>query len=470
MQALQELLTLDPGHAGARVQRGLLLTAALRHDDALLDFGAVLATEPDNAEALAGRGGVFWYLQNLDLAERDLTRALTLRPDSVSALIDLGNVWQDRQDYDRAIGCYDRALAIQPANVTAHSNRATALQMTHRYDEAAAAYRRAAEIGPDQHEAKVCIALCHLHAGRWEEGWHDYEARWNVPRWADTIPAFAAPRWDGTSDLTGKRVMVISELGLGDTLQFCRFVHCLADRGATAILGVAPPLKRLMATVDGVAEVAVAGEKPPPYDCYVPLLSLIHTFGLGIGALDGTVPYLRAEPEAVARWRTRLAGLPGLKVGLTWAGDPRKDDRTAFRTDMRRSLPLAQWGPILAVTGVTFVSLQKGPESAQAAGLPVAGWMDEIEDFADTAALAEALDLVISVDTSVVHLAGGLGKPVWVLNRFDRCWRWMWDRTDTPWYPLMRLFTQSRPGVWADPVAEVAAALDQLAKGSVQAL
>ena len=184
-------------------------------------------------------------------------------------------------------------------------------------------------------------------------------------------------------------------------------------------------------------------------------MSLPAILNLGMEAVAIDDPYLQSDPDAVKPWRARLARLPGLKVGLAWAGDSRRCDRTARLMDGRRSIAPELLAPLLAVRGVTFVSLQKG----QTACPPIVDWTKELEDFADTAALIEALDLVISVDTAVAHTTGALGRPVWTLNRFDRCWRWMWDRTDTPWYPTMQLFTQTTPGVWDDVVAEVAAAL-----------
>jgi hypothetical protein len=209
---------------------------------------------------------------------------------------------------------------------------------------------------------------------------------------------------------------------------------------------------------DLAPEIAVA-EDQPVYDYYCLLMSLPHVLRLRGGDLAVDGPYLRADPAEAAAWRDRLAALPGMKVGLAWAGDPRPHDPMASRIDRRRSVALARLAPILAVPGMTFVSLQKGHESGQAKDWPVVDWTAELHDYADTAALMTALDLVISVDTSVVHAAGALGCPVWVLNRFDRCWRWMWDRTDSPWYPTMRLFTQPSPGDWDGLATQVAAAL-----------
>jgi hypothetical protein len=296
------------------------------------------------------------------------------------------------------------------------------------------------------------IGLCQLRAGAWREGWQGYETRRRQSLWLDALPTFSGAPWDGVSDMRGKRMLVVSEQGLGDTIQFCRFAGLVADRGATVILGVEKPLGRLMQGLSGVAEVAVQGEVDPAYDLYVPLMSLPAIFDLDVAAVATNGPYLRADPDAAAGWRRRLAGLPGMKVGLVWAGAPRSHDRTASLMDDRRSIPLEQLAPLLAVEGVTFVSLQKGLPACP----PIVDWTDELGDFADTAALIDGLDLVISVDTAVAHAAGALGKPVWLLNRFDRCWRWMWDRTDTPWYPTMRLFTQTVPGVWDDVVTEVA--------------
>ena len=299
------------------------------------------------------------------------------------------------------------------------------------------------------------IGLCRLRAGAWREGWQGYETRRRQPLWRNALPTFTGLPWDGMSDLRGKRMLVVSEQGLGDTIQFCRFAGLVADRGATVILGVEKPLRRLMQGLSGVAEIAVQGESAPEYSLYVPLMSLPAIFELEMDDVATDGPYLRADPDAAASWRARLAALPGLKVGLAWAGAPRQHDRTASLMDARRSIALEQLAPLLAVAGVTFVSLQKELPACP----PIVDWMDELDDFADTAALIDGLDLVISVDTAVAHVAGALGKPVWLLNRYDRCWRWMWDRTDTPWYPTMRLFTQSVPGVWDDVVAEAAAIL-----------
>jgi hypothetical protein len=228
-----------------------------------------------------------------------------------------------------------------------------------------------------------------------------------------------------------------------------------------------PPLARLMRRVAGVDAVLVPADPLPEFDFHCPLLSVPRLLGTTLTTIPGGVPYLRPDAALSARWRGRLDALPGLKVGLVWSGDPRRHDREAYVTDSRRSLRLAQLAPLAGVPGVSFVSLQKGEAAAQLdsapAGFGVTDWMGEVGDFDDTAALAANLDLVISVDTSVAHLAGGLGRPTWVLSRYDGCWRWLLDGEDSPWYPTLRLFRQAAPLEW-DPVVErVAAALVQFA-------
>ena len=455
LAALDRVLTLDPVNFPARLQRGLLLNALGRHVEAVRALTTVLDIAPDHRDALAARGSASWVLRDWEWAEADLERALKLDPDYVPALIDRGNLAHDCQQYDAAVAYYDRALALQADNLTAVINRAGSLQSAQRHAAALAGYREALRLSPGHDEALMGIGLCQLRAGAWREGWQRYETRRRQSLWLNALPTFSGPPWDGVSDPRGKRVLVVSEQGLGDTIQFCRFAGLLADRGARVVLGVEKPLRRLMQGLSGVAEIAVQGEADPAYDLYVPLMSLPAIFELDMDAVATDGPYLRADPDAAAGWRARLAALPGLKVGLAWAGAPRLHDRTASLMDGRRSIALEQLARLLAVAGVTFVSLQKGLPVCP----PIVDWAEELDDFADTAALIDGLDLVISVDTAVAHVAGALGKPVWLLNRFDRCWRWMWERTDTPWYPTMRLFTQTVPGVWDDVVAEVAADL-----------
>lgn len=459
---LDQVLRHAPDHRPARLMRGGLLCETGRHAEAHADFAAVLARHPDDAAALAGRGDAHWALLDLDAAEADLARALHLAPDHVPALIDRGNVRQDRGDFQGALADYDRALSLDPGNRSALTNRGASLQALHRYPEALAAYDTMLAADPDDAASRLSRALCRLRMGDWPGGWTDFEARWTLPRWRASLAGLDAPRWDGQADLAGRRVLVLGEQGLGDMIQFARFAPRLAARGATVILGVEAPLRRLMASLDGVAEVVVGGDSVH-FDTYTLIMSLPHLLGLPEAGLAMPAPYLRAEPDAIAAWRARLAPLPGLKVGLAWAGDPRPGDRQAHQIDRRRSVPLARLAPLLATPNVTFVSLQKGQGAAEAAEHGLLDWTGDLADYADTAALMMALDLIVSVDTSVVHAAGALGRPVWMLNRYDCCWRWRFGQGDTIWYPTMRLFTQTTPNDWDGVARATAAALTDLA-------
>jgi hypothetical protein len=233
------------------------------------------------------------------------------------------------------------------------------------------------------------------------------------------------------------------------------------DIAASVTVEVQAPLRRLAGTLAPGARVVGQGEPVAEHDEAVPLLHLPWAFGTTLQTIPGGVPYLAALPHEVARWRARLAALPGRKIGLAWAGDPRPENRAAHRVDRRRSLPLAALAPLGRVPGLSLVSLQKGPAGTQGVppGMVLHDWTAELADFADTAALVEALDLVVSADTAPLHLAGALGRPVWLLNRYDSCWRWLRDREDSPWYPTLRIFRQQGPGEWGGVVERVTAAL-----------
>jgi hypothetical protein len=268
---------------------------------------------------------------------------------------------------------------------------------------------------------------------------------------------FPAPLWKGETDL-GKTLLLHGEQGFGDTLQFCRYAAIAKTQGLRIVLEVQPPLRRLMSSLAGCDQVVARGDPLPDFDFHCPLLSLPRVLGTSdLDDIPTSVPYLQAEAKDEALWAGRIASLPDgvLRVGLAWAGAPRRESPVQAAFDRRRSLPLGALAPILALPGARFFSLQKGV----LAGPGLVDFMAEMKDFADTAALIANLDLVISVDTSVVHLAGALGKPVWLLNRFDTDWRWLVEGEETPWYPTMRLFRQRSSGDWAGVIDDVVRAL-----------
>jgi hypothetical protein len=300
-----------------------------------------------------------------------------------------------------------------------------------------------------------------LLSGRFEEGWKEHEWRWKTKHMSASARDFSEPLWSG--EAIGDRVLLLhAEQGLGDTLQFCRYVPLILA-SAKIVLEVQAPLVRLLSRLSGVIEIVKRGNKLPSFDVHCPLLTLPHVFGTTIDTIPATIPYLAADPTHAAEWRKRLAHLDGLRVGLVWAGGQQ------LPADSRRSIVLDMLAPLAEVSGISFVSLQKGEAAAQTAnrpaGLTVHDFTADLHDFADTAALVDGLDLVISVDTAVAHLAGALGKPVWLLNRFDIDWRWLLDRDDSSWYPTLRQFRQPSPGDWNHVICAVRHALQRLRAG-----
>jgi hypothetical protein len=332
--------------------------------------------------------------------------------------------------------------------------------------EAELSCREALALRPDYPEARANLALALLTMGRLREGWRAYETRWEVEAMGAPAPVLSQPRWTGQA-LNGETVLLYAEQGFGDTLQFCRYAPMVAAAGGRVVLVVPGALRRIMTTLEGVAEIRSEEDgRLPPFDYHCPLLSLPLAFDTTMATIPGPASYLHADPSA---WADFLGGLPGLKVGLVWAGKARTAQPHAAAIDKRRSMRLADMAPLLSVGGCSFVSLQLGPPASQLQALAEdAGLRDvshRLGDWADTADLIAGLDLVIAVDTAVVHLAGALGKPVWMLNRFDSCWRWFRDRDDTPWYPSMRQFRQTSRGDWAGVIGRVRDALMERAAG-----
>ena len=472
------------------------LLALGRLEEAEAQARAALQLKPDLAEAHGNLGVVLRRLGRNEEAEASYRAALALRPDFLDALRNYGNLLTAKERFAEAASCFQAALRHQPGHLPSERSLGSALHRQGRLDEAEASCRRALALAPEDpaghyhlgivlyglnrlEEAEACYRavlrrqpdhqMAHynlghilLVTGRLEEGWPEIE--WQAVTHESGLRPFPVPVWQGEA-LAGRTILLHAEQGLGDTLQFCRFATGLA-RDATVLLEVQPPLKRLMASLPGVARVFARGEALPPFDLHCPLAFLPRRTKAVLATIPAEIPYLAADPAQIAAWRQRLASMPGLRVGLVWAGGQVASQPEQLRIDRRRSITLARLAPLAAVPGVSFVSLQKGAPSAQAAqppaGLILHDFTGELGDFADTAALVEALDLVISVDTAVAHLAGALGKPVWLLNRFDTCWRWLQGRDDSPWYPSLRLFRQAAPGDWDGVIASVATALRQI--------
>jgi tetratricopeptide (TPR) repeat protein len=469
LESYDRALALRPDLAEAHYNRGNTLQALGRFAEALKSYDRALALRPHLAEAYYNRGNTLQQLLHFAEALESYDRTLALRPDDAAALNNRGNVLRDLGRLEEAEACYRETLRLKPDYAEPRNNLGNVLGALGRLEEAEVCYREALSLSPDSPALHINLATLLLLAGRFEEGWREYE--W---RWQDKQPQprkFTQPLWAGEE--TRERVLLLhAEQGFGDTIQFCRYVPLAASK-ASVILEVPRALAHLLSSLDGVERIVVRGDALPPFDLHCPLLSLPRAFGTNSATIPGKVPYVKADTAISAAWKRRLADLPGLRIGLVWAGSAR-DSRPATMIDRRRSITLGQFARLADVLGVSFVSLQKGDPASQTRsppqGLVIRDWTEELEDFADTAALIEALDLVISVDTSVVHLAGALGRPVWLLNRFDTCWRWLLGRNDSPWYPTLRQFRQPKPGDWDSVLTEVREALTQLAAGRPELL
>ena len=428
-------------------------------------FRQVLAVNPRHADSLHLLGVIAYQTGRQDLAVEMIRKAIAINPREASLQSNLGNLLLPQGRLDEAVACYRKAIELKPDFSEALNNLGNALRALKQLDEAVTSYRRALELRPDDPEAHYNLAMALLARGDMPAGWEEHEWRWKTPQSAPSRRDFAQPQWRGEA-AEGRTLLIHAEQGFGDTLQFCRYAPLAAARGLQVVLEAPKPLIRLLGSLSGVDRLVAQGEATPQFDLHCPMLSMPLALGTTITTIPGDVPYLRADAAHVAVWRTRIASLGNRlpRIGLAWAGNPRKQLLAAAATDRRRSIAPDRLAPLFELPGLHFFSLQKdGP--AAPAHFPLIDFMSEMEDFADTAALIANLDLIISVDTSVVHLAAALGKPVWMLDRFDPCWRWLVGRRDSPWYPGLRLYRQPKPGDWDSVVAEVTRDLRGLAVG-----
>ena len=403
---------------------------------------------PHTATAHTAIGLLAAELGDSAAAESQYRAALAL--DAMDPVIwtNLAKLLRDLGRTTEAVAAADEAVRLAPGDADGHCTRAHALAAAGLVAQAEASYDAALAIDGSHADARYHRGLLHLLDGRYREGWEGFAWRWRRRGFAPPH-AFAQPEWRGAA--TGENTVLLhAEQGCGDTIQMARFVPAVAAASRTVLL-CPPSLKRLLARMPGVAAVCQEGGELPAFDSHASLMSLPGLLGTTLGTIPGA-PYLTPDPADAALWQARLARLAGLRVGLAWAGNP------LYRADARRSIPPEQLSGLRGAPGVAFVSLQK----VGAPPFPMHDWTAELADFADTAALIAGLDLVVSVDTAVAHLAGALGKPVWLLNRHDPCWRWGLGRSDSAWYPSLRQFRQPAPGDWAAVLSAVRAELATL--------
>jgi tetratricopeptide (TPR) repeat protein len=444
----------------ALYNRGVALRNLQRPAEALASYEAALALRPDHVDALVNRGAVLRELQRPAEALASYEAALALRPNSAEALYNRGGALRDLQRAAEALASYDKVLAIKPDHVDALNNRGLALADLQRTAEAIASYDRALALRPDFAEAHWNRGWSYLLSGDFERGWPDLEWRWGIEGAAPWRRIFAQPLWLGETPLSGKTILLHGEQGFGDDLQFVRYVARVAELAGKVVLEVPSELTGLVSRIPGPAAVIRRGAEPPAFDCNCPLLSLPLAFKTRLDTIPSATPYLWAAEERLAKWRERLPQSGKRRVGVVWAGSPK------FKGDNTRSIGFERLAPLLAAPGIEFFGLQKdlrpGDRESMQACPQLTHLGDAIEDFDDTAAIVSLLDLVIGSDTSVVHLVGALGKPIWILLQYAADWRWLEGRSDSPWYPTARLFRQPTAGDWTTVIEAVKA---ELARG-----
>jgi Tfp pilus assembly protein PilF len=459
---LRQVIQADAGNVEAARLQGAVHQARGELDLAAACFRQVLRARPYHAEFHLELGNVYYHQRRLDEAADCYRSALRLRPEYPQAHTNLGSVLQEQGRLAEAEECHRQALRLDPSFFDALFNLGNALKEQGHDGEAEATYRDALKLRPDFAGVHMNRGMALLRLGRLEEGWPEYEWRFQLRqpalRFADRS------LWDG-SPPAGRTILLHAEQGMGDFLMFVRYAPLVRHLGARVVLECLPGATRLLAGGPEVDALVSRGAPVPEFDIHAPLLSVPRLVGTRLETIPAEIPYLHADPGLVAEWRERLAPVEGFKVGIAWQGDP------TYRWDRQRSIPLAQFVPLASIAGVRLFSLQKGPGVEQLGGME--GWLaiddlggrldEQAGAFMDTAAVMMNLDLVISPDTVIAHLAGALGVPTWLALAADPHWPWLMDRDDTPWYPTMRLFRQRRPGVWGGVFARMTAALEPLA-------
>jgi len=454
-------LSAIPNDIDTLYQSCVVLDALQRYETLLSRCDRILALDPSHALAWIGRGNALQRLQRYDDALNGYDRALAVTGPTAETLGSRGNVLQRLGRYDEAQASYAAAIAAPARGGTGLSVRALALQQMQRHEEALVCYLQLQEMDPGHVVGQTAEAYCRLLIGDFVEGWKKHEARWFEANAAANRRHADHPLWLGSEPLMGKAVLLHAEQGYGDTVQFCRYASLVKARGATIILEVHPGLKTLLSSLADVDQLVAIGEGLPRFDLQCPLLSLPLACGTRLETIPSTTPYLQADARRVDGWTKRLLALGGstrLRIGLVWSGNPEHDN------DHNRSMPLSALASVFSLDA-TFISLQSRVREHDAPVLRESGIVDvgaELYDFSDTAALIETLDLVISVDTAVAHLAGALGKTVWVMLPYVPDWRWLLERDDSPWYPGTRLFRQQRAGDWPGVIERVVDELSRL--------
>jgi tetratricopeptide (TPR) repeat protein len=455
------VIRLRPGQADAHLNLGIGLLHRGSYEEAVASLRAAVRCKPDSPIGYNNLGAALLKLRRHAEARANFEQALRLQPDLAEAHQNLVSLLVDEGDLDGAKKWLLRALELAPDSADAHYNRGVLLLRSGRPEESCAAFGRALELDPAHIEAHKCLGMARLALGDFAGGWPEYDWRLKLDRFAAL--RLRLPLWDG-APLAGKTILLIAEQGMGDTLQYVRYTPLLRARGGRVVVACQPPLLGILTNFPGVDRLVPQGGPPvPDVDVYAPLMSVPGLFGTTLDTIPADIPYLAADPALVAQWRARLRPADGLRVGIVWQGNREQIE------DRYRSFPLACFAPLARVPGVRLFSLQKGFGAEQldapGVGFPVTDLGRPLDErtgaFVETAAVLKNLDLLVTADTALAHLAGALGVPVWVALSHAADCRWLRAREDTPWYPTMRLFRQTAPGAWAGVFERIAVALHQ---------
>jgi tetratricopeptide (TPR) repeat protein len=456
----QKAVELLPNSGEAWSNFSLALASAKKFDQAMDAANKALELSPNRAGVYNNLGFVHERAGRTAEAEAAYQKAIELDPNFATAHRNLAALYDGMDKVENSIQSLERSLSLAPRDQEGWTNLSGLRRRMRDYPAALAAAEQAVQINPSNPNAHGNLGLSLLALGEYDRGFAEYEWRWRCSNFTTAAREFSQPMWDG-SDPTGRTIFVHAEQGFGDTLQFARYVPLLAERGAKVFFESALPLRTLMQKLKGVNKVIASGTRPPDFDLHIPLLSLPRIFRTTLQTVPADVPYISVDEARMQHWDQRLkdAG-PGRRIGLVWAGN--------VKPDAGRTIPLEKFAPLTAIEGVTFISLQKreNPQGADAppAGLKLIDVSEDLKDFAETAAAMMNLDLILTIDTAAAHLAGALGRPTWTLLPWAADWRWLNDRTDSPWYPTMRLFRQPTRGDWDAVIQEVAAELERRAQ------
>jgi tetratricopeptide (TPR) repeat protein/ADP-heptose:LPS heptosyltransferase len=462
-QLYWQILQVEPRHVDALHLLGVLAHQTGRNDLAIAYIGKAIAQNANRAPFHSNLGAAYQALGKLSEAEACYRQALQLQPAYAQAHNNLGLALLDQGKLDEAEASFRRAVGLKPDYVEAYNNLGSTLHWLGRLGEAVKHYQHALHLDPRDAEAHKNLAQTWLLLGNFEQGWPEYEWRWKCKDFS--LPLFRQPRWDG-SPLQGRTILLHAEQGLGDTMHFVRYAALIKQQGGNVLVQCPRQLLPLLGSCHGIYRLAAQGSGlAESYDVYAPLMSLPGILGTSLASVPAQVPYLFADPQLIDHWRQEMSRLSEFKIGICWDADAR-----FRRLNRQRCIPLSQFAPLGRLAGVRLISLQKGPGLEQLrtlAGLfPVTDLGRRLDEesgaFMDTAAIMKSLDLVVTADTSIAHLAGALGVPVWVALPFAPDWRWLLHREDSPWYPTMRLYRQSEPGAWQPIFERMAGEVQQL--------